>query len=103
MLTSSVVVAPLPAASVAVPRAVLLPSAVSVVAGVHDAIPDRPSAHVNVTTASVLIQPVGFGGGCTAAAMVGGVLSRLTDADADAVLPATSTAVPLTTCARPSA
>src|SRR5205809_1008230 len=97
MLTASDVVAVLPAASVAVPLAVLLPSAVSVVAGGHDAIPDRPSAHVNVTEASVLIHPAWFADGCTAAAIVGGVLSRLTDADADAVLPATSTAVPLTT------
>ena len=52
------------------------------------------SEHVNVTVALVLFQPATFGTGLMVAVMIGGVLSRLTLADAEAVFPALSTAVP---------
>jgi len=59
------------------------------------ATPDSASEHAKVmVTGPVLIPPTGVG--VTAAVMVGGVLSRLTDTLALAVFPATSVAVPLT-------
>src|SRR6185503_14269054 len=102
-LTVTAVSAALPARSTAAPRTIWpAPSAVIAAGAGHDAMPDRPSVQVNVTIASRVIHPALFGSGCTEATIVGAVLSILTVTLAEAVLPALSTAVPVTTCAAPS-
>ena len=56
------------------------------------AMPDPESVHVNVTVTVVLFQPAAFGVGDTVVVTVGAVVSMDTVRDADAELPATSTA-----------
>jgi len=52
--------------------------------------------------AGVVFQPAAFGTGLGVAAMVGGVQSTRTTTVAMAEFPATSTAVPLTSCSVPA-
>ncbi len=59
--------------------------------------PDRASAHTKLTSTSASYQPLVFGARSAAAEIVGGVRSMLTDASSVALLPASSTAVPVTT------
>ena len=60
--------------------------------------PDRPSTQVKVTSTGALYQPLALAGRSAAAMIVGAVSSRLTDAGSVALLPALSTAVPVTIC-----
>src|SRR5262249_46216486 len=75
----------------------------TVTGAVTETTPDRPSCAANVTVTAVLCQSASFGGGSTEATTVGGVLSMFSVTLADALLPARSVAVPLTTCPAPSA
>src|SRR3989442_14714255 len=65
--------------------------------------PLAASVQVNVTVTFPLLHPAAFAAGLTATSTTGGVLSMLSVTDAVDWLPATSTAVPLTTCPAPSA
>ena len=90
------VVAVLPAISVALPLMVCRPAVGIVRGGEHRATPDKLSLHVNVTVAEIaLIIPLASGAGEAAAEMVGGVLSRLIERLALAVWAAASVTVPL--------
>src|SRR2546428_641858 len=79
------------------------PSVVTVTGAGQRATPLVASAHVKVTVAFPLFHPAPFAAGVTATSTTGGVLSMLSVTDAVGWLPATSTAVPLTTCPAPSA
>src|SRR5262249_3018253 len=68
----------------------------TVVAVGHEATPDRLSAQVKVTLTSVLFHPAAFGDGVALILIEGGVSSMLMLSVTDAVLPATSVAVPVT-------
>src|SRR3989442_21364 len=93
----------LPATSTAVPLTTCpAPSAVTVAGSGQRAILLPPSVHVKLTRTSVLFHPAAFGGGLPAALTAGGLLSMLSVMDVLAWFPATSTAVPLTTCPAPS-
>ena len=63
----------------------------------QEATPLTPSAHSKFTVGSERFHPAALGGGSTCAAIVGADLSTFRVTDARAVLPARSTAVPLTT------
>src|SRR5205809_529198 len=68
----------------------------------HVATPDKASEQANVTTTSVLFQPLAFGAGADVAVTVGAVLSIDTDVLADAEFPKLSVAVPETGWLTPS-
>src|SRR5213075_3010207 len=79
----------LPAASVQTPEADCpAPSVLSVTGDAQLAIPDKPSAPVNVTVTLVLFQPAAFGLGAAVALAVGGVLSIFTVTETEAKMPA---------------
>ena len=78
------------------------PLSVTIKGTEHASMPEPVSVHSNVTVTGVLFQPFAFGGGDWLARIPGGVLSRLMVTIAEAVLPATSVTVPLTTCPAPS-
>src|SRR5882672_1128083 len=65
--------------------------------------PDPTSAHVKCVVTGVLFQPVLLAGGEDVAVTTGGVLSMFRVTLVEAVLPAPSTAVPVTTWPAPSA
>jgi hypothetical protein len=91
------VVAVLPAMSVALPVKVCRPAVVTVIGVGQMATPDKLSLQVNVTVAeTALTIPFASGTGETTAEMVGGVLSRLIETLVLAVWPAASVTVPLT-------
>ena len=96
LIPVKVFVAELPATSVAVPVALWFAPSVNVVEPLHEATPESASAHVNDTPTGTLNHPNEFGEALSVPLMVGGVLSMLTLVDANAVLPALSTAVPET-------
>src|SRR5437867_4491003 len=92
-------VAWLPATSTAVPLIICpAPSAVTATGAGQRATPLVASVHVKVTVAFPLFHPAPFAAGLTATSTTGGVLSILSVTEAVDWLPATSTAVPLTTC-----
>src|SRR2546429_1602773 len=96
-------VAWLPATSTAAPLITCpAPSAVTVTGAGQRATPLVASVHVKVTVAFPLFHPAPFGAGLTATSTTGEVLSMLSVTDAVDWLPATSTAVPFTTCPAPS-
>ncbi len=74
-----------------------LNSVVTVTGTGHVSVPEPP-LQVNDTTASVRCQPAGFGAGVTVAEIDGPVLTIFTVTLAVALLPARSTAVPMTVC-----
>ena len=88
METVALVDALLPARSAAVPVTVVGPFALTVIGGVHVAMPDVASEQANETVTGFRYQPPLEGG--RFAAIVGAVLSRLTVSDVVAVLPAPS-------------
>ena len=91
------VVAVLPAMSVALPLKVCRPAVVTVIGVGQMATPDKLSLQVNVTVAEIaLIIPLASGTGETTADMVGGVLSSLMEMLVLAVWAAASVTVPLT-------
>src|SRR6478672_11062294 len=97
------VVAVLPAISVALPLKVWKPAVVTVMGAGQIAIPDRLSLQVNVTVAETAwIIPLASGAGETAAEMTGGVLSSLMVRLALEVCAAASVTVPLTAWLAPS-
>src|SRR5437867_1028778 len=97
-------VAWLPATSTAAPLITCpAPSVVTVTGAGQRATPLVASVHVKVTVAFPLFHPAPFAAGLTATSTTGGVLSILSVTEAVDWLPATSTAVPLTTCPAPSA
>src|SRR6266404_3953174 len=103
MLSVTDTLAWFPAMSTAVPLTTCpAPSVLTVTGSGQRAIPLPPSVHVKLTRASVLFQPAAFGGGLTTALTAGRLLSMLSVTDTLARFPATSTAVPLTTCPAPS-
>ena len=103
MLSVTDTVAWLPALSTAVPLTTCPALSVLTVTGSgHRAIPLTASLHVKLTRTSVLFQPAAFGSGLTTVLTLGRLLSMLSVTDALAWFPATSTAVPLTTCPAPS-
>jgi hypothetical protein len=90
------VVAVLPAISVALPLMVCRPALVAVTGDGQRATPDKLSLHVNVTVAEIaLIIPLASGAGEATAETVGGVLSRLIERLVLAVWAAASVTVPL--------
>src|SRR3989442_12781307 len=103
MLSVTEAVEALPATSTAVPLTTWpAPSVLTVTGSGHRAIPLTASVHVKLTRTSALFQPAAFGDGLTTAVTFGRLLSMLSVTDAIAWFPATSTAVPLTTCPAPS-
>src|SRR6266850_7223981 len=78
------------------------PSVLTVTGSGQRAMPLVASVHVNVTVTFPLLHPAAFAAGLTATSTTGGVLSMLSVTEAVDWLPATSTAVPLTTCPAPS-
>src|SRR5262245_14254299 len=95
MLIEATAEAMLPALSTAVPAATwFAPSEFRVAGAGQVAIPERRSAQLKVTVTAALFQPKVFGAGAGLAEIVGLVLSRLMVTEAEAVLPARSTAVP---------
>ena len=103
MLSVTLAAAVLPAVSVAVPLTTWpAPSVVTTRGAGHEAIPDRSSAQTNVTVVLPFSHPVAVGSGAMVAEIVGAVLSMLSVTLAAAVLPALSTAVPVTTWPCPS-
>src|SRR5437762_3190950 len=83
MLTVTLAVSVLPAASIAVP-VTTWPTASSdrLRGGGHDAMPASPSSQKNVTVTSVSLLPPGSGAGVTTALIFGGDKSTFTDTDA---------------------
>ena len=73
------------------------PSVVTTTGSGQLATPEPVSVQTNVTVTAELFQPAGVDAGRAVAVMVGGRVSMETVADAEAVLPATSVAVPGTT------
>src|SRR5688572_4379910 len=104
MPTVMLVVAGLPALSVAVPMITtrVVASAGTRTGAGQTAMPDSGSAQVKVTVTGPLLQPASVTRGVAFAEMIGGVRSRLTVATLVVALPAWSTAVPGTTWAAPS-
>lgn len=98
ILTVAVVLALFPALSLAVPDAVWpAPSAVSTAGAVQVATPDSASAQTKFTVTSVLFQPKALAAGTRLDEIVGGVKSIFRVTDAEAELPARSTALPVMT------
>src|SRR5438093_13241999 len=95
LMPLTVALVELPALSVAVPVAdCAAASPLSVTGGVQVAIPDCASAHVKVTTTSVLFQPAALAAGSRAPEIVGAVVSSIvTVCVAAFVLPAPSATV----------
>jgi hypothetical protein len=90
------VVAVLPAMSVALPLKVCRPAAVTVIGGGQMATPDKLSLQENVTVAEIArTMPLASGAGETEAETIGGVLSRLMEMLVLAVWAAASVTVPL--------
>src|SRR2546428_2284154 len=98
LMPLTVALAVFPTLSVAVPGTDCpVPSPLSVTGGVQLAMPDPTSAHVKVTTTSVLFHPAPFAAGVRPAVIVGLVVSTtVTLKPADAVLFAASVAVHVT-------
>ena len=92
----------LPAASVAVPLALWPAPSPSVWAAAQFATPERLSAQMNITVTFPLFQPLPFAAGVRLAMIVGAVLSMLTVAGSACLLPALSSAVPVTSWPWPS-
>src|SRR5207245_10004112 len=92
----------LPALSRAVPATDWSGPSPSVVAPVQLSRPDSASWHSKLTVTSALYQPLPLAARSGLPLIVGGVLSTLTDAVSDAVLPAWSAAEPLTSWSAPS-
>ncbi len=86
----------LPAASVAVPLALWFAPSPSVCDAGQTSTPESVSPQVKLTVTSALYQPLPLATRSGAALIVGAVLSMLTVARSVAVLPALSTAVPVT-------
>jgi hypothetical protein len=106
MFNVAVAAAVLPALSVAVPPKTWFEPVVVTLMGLgQTAIPDKVSEHVKViVTGIVVLIPFAFGAGEIVAVIEGGVLSRLTVAQAGAELfPAVSTACPQMDWFAPSA
>src|SRR5579872_5147561 len=104
MLIVTVAAAGLPALSVAVPVTTWpAPCALRFTGDGQDATPLMASAHVKVTVTAEVFHPVASGGGFMVAVMVGAVWSRLTVTEVEAMLPARSMTMPLTTWFAPSA
>lgn len=103
IFTVSLAVAVFPATSVAVPFTTwFAPWPVSVVGPLQDFTPEVASVHVKLTVTLVLFQLKLSAAGVWPGVIVGAVLSRLIVTDVEAVFPAKSTAVPLTTWPAPS-
>src|SRR5712691_11549866 len=103
MLIVTLAEAVLPALSTAVPLTVwLAPSVPTTTVAGQVSIPERTSVHVNPALTGVLFQPLPLGAGEPAPVIAGGALSMLSVTLAEAILPALSTAVPVTTCPAPS-
>jgi hypothetical protein len=101
--TVAVVVAVLPAKSVAVPVIDWpAPSVNTVVGPGHPFVPDRLSVHMNETVTFELFQPLALGAGVAVATMPGADLSKFTVTVVVAVLPALSVVVPGTDWFAPS-
>ena len=101
MTTAAVAVAP--AASVTVPVTGMLAPSVLITCGDGQAVMGAPPAvQVKLTVTFVLFQPAAFGDGATIGTICGGVLEMFSVICADAVLPATSVAVPLIICPAPA-
>src|SRR5947209_2149865 len=97
LMPPRLVVAVLPAASVAVPVALwLAPSVLRMVGLEQPWTPERASPQVKPTVTSLLYQPLALGARSVAPLMVGGVLSMLTVAWSAALFPALSVAWPVT-------
>ena len=94
MIPLTVVVAALPAASVAVPVALWLAPSLRTCGPLTLSMPDRGSVPVKETVTSSLYQSAPLGARSAAPVIDGAVLSRFTVAVPDAVLPALSVAVP---------
>jgi hypothetical protein len=93
----------LPAMSVEVPSIVCRPAVVTVTGEGQMATPDKLSVQVKVTVAETAVtNPLAFGAGETAAATMGGVLSRLMEMLVLAVCAAASVTVPLIAWFAPS-
>src|SRR3954447_1820124 len=93
----TVAVAVLPARSVTVPDAVLVPLADSTTGSGQAATPESPSAQVKLTVTGPVYQPLALLVPLVMApAMVGAVLSSLTVTESVPTLPAVSFAVPVT-------
>jgi hypothetical protein len=89
LIPLTVVLAVLPALSVAAPLADCPAPSVEMVCGAaHDAMPEVASLHVNATVTSCLYQPFAFGADVADPLMVGAVASRLIVTDWEAVPPA---------------
>jgi hypothetical protein len=97
-LITTVAVAVAPAASVTVPLTGMFdPCVVTTVGEGQLVIGAPPGVQVKLTVTGLLFQPAEFGEGATRGVMVGGVLEMFSVICAEAVLPATSVAVPLMT------
>jgi hypothetical protein len=96
-LITTVAVAVAPAASVTVPITGMLdPCVVTTVGDGHVTIGAPPGEQVKLTVTGLLFHPPEFGCGATSGVMVGGVFEIFMVTCAEAVLPATSVAVPFT-------
>ena len=73
------------------------PSALTVASAGQFPRPESASAQTKLTVTSAWFHPAAFGAGEADAAIVGGVLSRLTVTFVVALLPAVSVAVPVMT------
>ena len=96
-LITTLAVAVAPAASVTVPATGMLAPSVEMICGKGQmVIGAPPGLQVKLTVTFVLFQPAAFGGGATTAMICGRVSEMFTVNCVEAVLPATSVAVPRT-------
>jgi hypothetical protein len=96
-LITTVAEAVAPATSVTVPVTGSLAPSVVTTCGVGQLLIGAPPAvHVKLTVTFVLFHPAELGSGVATATIVGGVFDIFSVTCADAVLPATSVAVPFT-------